>query len=149
MTKYMCGWNEACPYDKWLNATSPMLTRALHNLENTMYFIGLTEEWDASIEMMEKMLPTYFEGFHANITSDGTCSSSSQGDEWCAKPAMNEETSSALAVASQELAITSEPLLDALLRHFVWADLILYEKAQELFYDRALLCGIETLKKIV
>jgi len=62
---------------------------------------------------------------------------------------MNEETSSALTVASQELAITSEPLLDALLRHFVWADLILYEKAQELFYDRALLCGIQTLRKTV
>jgi len=72
-----------------------------------------------------------------------------QGAEWCAKPAMNEETSSALTVASQELAITSEPLLDALLRHFVWADLILYEKAQELFYDRALLCGIQTLRKTV
>jgi len=38
---------------------------------------GLTEEWDATIEMMETMLPTYFEGFHANITTDGTCSSSS------------------------------------------------------------------------
>mmetsp|Transcript_29105 Transcript_29105/g.42736 ORF Transcript_29105/g.42736 Transcript_29105/m.42736 type:complete len:475 (-) Transcript_29105:138-1562(-) len=150
MTKYMCGWSpEVCMYDKWLNATPPMLERALNNIEHKLYFVGLTEEWDATIEMMETMLPTYFEGFHANITTDGTCSSSSHGAEWCAKPAMNEETSSALTVASQELAITSEPLLDALLRHFVWADLILYEKAQELFYDRALLCGIQTLKKTV
>jgi len=36
---------------------------------------GLVEEWDASIELMERLLPTYFEGFYANI-SRGTCSAS-------------------------------------------------------------------------
>ena len=34
------------------------------------------EEWDASIALMEKLLPTYFDGFFANI-SRGTCSASS------------------------------------------------------------------------
>ena len=34
--------------------------------------------------------------------------------------------------------------LEELLGHFVWADLVLYQKVRELFYDKALLCRVET-----
>lgn len=140
----MCGWqSEHCLYDGRLNATQQMLDQALKNLEEKFLFVGITEEWDATIEMMEKLLPTYFEGFHANISAD-TCH---RGDDQCARPPQKEaeETSNALTVPSQELSVTSVPALDNLLLHFVWADLILYEKAKELFYDRAMLCGVKTL----
>ena len=43
------------------------------NVSGGCLYSGLTEEWDASVEMMEKLLPTYFEGFHANISTQ-TCS---------------------------------------------------------------------------
>jgi len=144
-TKYMCGWGDKCLYDKRLNATTAMLEQALDNLEEKFLAVGLVEEWDASVDMMERLLPTYFEGFYANI-SRGTCSASHNGDEWCAKPKDDEHTSTALTLPSQELALTNVPALDDLLKHFVWADLVLYQRAQELFYDKALLCRIKTLK---
>jgi hypothetical protein len=131
-------------------------TQALLNLEHNFSFVGLTEEWDASMELMEKMFPTYFEGLHTN-TSAQTCSAQEKQaqEEWCGKPAFTHqsnsfemESSSALIVATQALAITSEPALDNLLRHFVWADLILYERAQELFYEKALMCDVKTIKQI-
>lgn len=149
-TKILCGWNAAvCRYDKWLNATEPMLLQALANLEHNFSFVGLSEEWDASMELMEKMLPVHFEGLHSNVTQQ-TCSASEKNsqDEWCGGPPVTEETGSALVVATQALSITSVPALDALLRHFVWGDLILYEKAQELFYDKAQMCDVKTLKQM-
>ena len=57
-------------------------------------------------------------------------------------------TGHALIVVTQTLTITGEPALDNLLRHFVWADLIEYERAQELFYEKALMCDVKTIKQI-
>jgi hypothetical protein len=84
-------------------------------------------------------------GLHACRCSRGRARAW-QGDEWCAKPKDDEHTSTALTLPSQELALTNVPALDDLLKHFVWADLVLYQRAQELFYDKALLCRIKTLK---
>ena len=37
----LCGWDNDCMYDKNLNATVPMLQRALRHLEENFTFVGL------------------------------------------------------------------------------------------------------------
>ena len=98
------------------------------------------------------------QGFHANVTGDRTCSSTrAEGRPWCAKPDYTKEgdpsTSTALATSSHitDVALAGAKkmpaqTLEELLGHFVWADLILYQKVRELFYDKALLCRVETAR---
>ena len=37
------------------------MAQALKNLEEHFAFVGLTEEWEACVALMEKLFPTYFE----------------------------------------------------------------------------------------
>ena len=70
-----------------------------------------------------------------------------QDKAWCARPVV--ETSTALVLPERGLSVNlfpGEKDLNELVHHFIWADLILYNKAMELFYDKALLCGIKTLR---
>ena len=111
---------QECQYDRRENATEAMLKRALSHLEHNLTFIGLTEEWEASIEMMSKVLPTFFEDVHPNISSQTCKAGEGEGDMRCPKPPVHDKDQYALAVIGQELAVLNDPYSDYILAQFVW-----------------------------
>ena len=55
--RYFCGYDK-----KRCNGTGVSLELAKKHIEDNYLLIGLTEEFDATVKLLEKMLPDYFEG---------------------------------------------------------------------------------------
>mmetsp|Transcript_14116 Transcript_14116/g.27407 ORF Transcript_14116/g.27407 Transcript_14116/m.27407 type:complete len:427 (-) Transcript_14116:131-1411(-) len=56
-TQFLCGYDKECE-----SPSDAMLETALKNLNDNIFIVGTTERLTDFIELMEKLLPTYFEG---------------------------------------------------------------------------------------
>jgi hypothetical protein len=66
---YYCGDHDDCvvPWrvitsENYADKLAPLVNRAIKNMEEQVLFTGVAEEMDASMAVLEKILPTYFEG---------------------------------------------------------------------------------------
>ena len=64
-TRYICGWGPDCTPNEIGGATPKMLARAKKHLEDLFVVVGVQEQWDLTLKLLEKKLPTYFEGVAA------------------------------------------------------------------------------------
>ena len=63
VTLYLCGWDAFCSEKR-----SPLAhQQALRNLEEKVLIVGLTEQFDRSVAMAEKILPSFFRGATALV----------------------------------------------------------------------------------
>lgn len=57
MTKYFCGPDALC-----VNGSKESVRRAKQHIDEDYIFVGLTEEFDNNLKILEHVLPNYFEG---------------------------------------------------------------------------------------
>lgn len=57
MTKYFCGPDALC-----VNGSTESIRRAKQHIDENFIFVGLTEEFDNTLKILERVLPSYFEG---------------------------------------------------------------------------------------
>eukprot|EP00290_Baffinella_frigidus_P044130 CAMPEP_0180277356 /NCGR_PEP_ID=MMETSP0988-20121125/6884_1 /TAXON_ID=697907 /ORGANISM="non described non described, Strain CCMP2293" /LENGTH=512 /DNA_ID=CAMNT_0022248787 /DNA_START=124 /DNA_END=1662 /DNA_ORIENTATION=+ len=140
-TKHMCGWGTAeweCNFDPETgNATEVMLERALKHLRGNVSVVGIAEDLRASVGLLEKTHPTYFEGaldvFTKGHPDNCNGTKSQNKDAFCPFP------------ESAELAYEMPADVVALLGHFCWADLVLYREAKKMFLEKTRACAVPVL----
>lgn len=114
MTKYFCGHENFCK-----EGSSRALEQAQRNMERDFAAVGIMEEMDLSLQVFRETLPDYFQQL---------------GSDKFSIPVFNKNERSLNISHELELAITSANE----------ADMIIYEHAKELLYQRAHQCGIST-----
>ena len=57
MIPFFCGQGPACK-----RATKEAFETARDNLLNEYFFVGITEQFDDVVTMLEKLIPSYFSG---------------------------------------------------------------------------------------
>lgn len=116
MTRYFCGHSDLC-------AANPdqSIEIAKRNIENEFLFVGLTEEFDNSLMLLEKILPNFFSGAHK---------------AW--KVLKKNEKHAFSTVHKEKLSTEAESVL----RKKLWADYELYRFVERRFRDAKLAYGV-------
>jgi len=138
-TRYFCGFSGDCKSDESGGPTEQMVKRARENMMRSFKFIGILEDWNSTVRVLEAVLPTLAEGI-----SDA----SRGGDEkHCAKSWFGLSRTSCQGVKNRndkrdrsvEEKIIQEDVLPEL-RKLCWGDLELYELARRRLKEQAKEC---------
>ncbi|EKX36217.1 hypothetical protein GUITHDRAFT_117573 [Guillardia theta CCMP2712] len=61
-TRYFCGFSGDCKSDESGGPTEQMVKRARENMMRSFKFIGILEDWNSTVRVLEAVLPTLAEG---------------------------------------------------------------------------------------
>ena len=142
---YFCGVDEVCDVywdavnsENYEELLTPMVERAVLNMETRVLFTGVAEEMALSYEIFETILPTYFEGagHESRVLRAGSTPFERDFKTGVGElGATNEAAPYVKANGGDRSAILKQGIC--------WADEIVYGHATKLLGERAGLCGKE------
>jgi hypothetical protein len=133
--------------DDYEEKTAKMLARALRNLEEKVLVTVVAEEMDLSMELLERLLPTYFEGVAAESTALDAETALRRKEEGAGGGFERDRGGGGKAAPDKNPTPYRKPsaaekqiIVDKGICH---ADYIIWERARQLLLERAGTCGFE------
>lgn len=151
-TRYICGWGKECVPNPNGGATKAMLARAKEHLKELFVVVGVQEKFDLTLRLLEKKLPTYFEGLSEEYAA-GNPENCGIGAAYLWQKYVKKEkcpyhVHRRSSIPHLEKGATEHTLPkpgskgDIALRKACWADLELYELAVQLMDEQAAACRV-------
>jgi len=134
-TRYFCGFGADCDTGAAGGPTEKMLMKAKDNMETSFQFVGILEDWETTVGLVEELFPTFAEGISAALRDGGE---KNCGRSWwlgSKKDCSHVKNRNERRDRSVEKEAGGDLLLD--LRKQCWADLELYAFAKKKFEERA------------